>query len=284
MAKKIVPLIPPHHTYVEPFGGSAAVLMAKPPSPVEVYNDLDSGVVNFYRVIRDEKKFERLIFLASLTPNSREEFNHFKDTWENVEDDVERAYRWFVVARQSFGGYFGKAWAVEVTTSTYGMVSSCAAYLSALERLPEIHKRLRRVAIEHYDFRKIFDIYDRPETFFYIDPPYVGETRKSGKYNHEMTLDDHRDLVNILLNLQGMAFLSGYYHDVYLPLEEAGWERLEFNIPCNVAARTRAHGLMGEGKIKKNAMRTECLWISPSAQAAMQKDLITADNQGEANK
>lgn len=98
MVAKLLPLIPPHRIYVEPFGGGASLLFAKKPSPVEVYNDLDSGLVNFFRVLRDPKKFERLHKLVSLTPYSREEYDFCRATWETCDDDVERAYRWYVVA------------------------------------------------------------------------------------------------------------------------------------------------------------------------------------------
>lgn len=78
LAHKIIKLFPPHSIYVEPFGGAAHVLFAKEPSPVEVYNDIDSGLVNFFRVLRDPKSFGELALLCSLTPYSREEYYYFR--------------------------------------------------------------------------------------------------------------------------------------------------------------------------------------------------------------
>jgi len=94
LAKRLAENLPQHHTYVEVFGGAAALLLAKPPSPVEVYNDIDSGLVNFFRVLRDEEKFKRFMRMVTLTPYSREEYNAARERWRDVENDVERAYLW----------------------------------------------------------------------------------------------------------------------------------------------------------------------------------------------
>lgn len=88
MASKILPYFPEHHTYAEPFGGGASMLFAKPPSPVEVYNDMDSGLVNFFRVLRDPEAFERFHHLAALTPYSREEYCHCRSTWESAKGEL----------------------------------------------------------------------------------------------------------------------------------------------------------------------------------------------------
>lgn len=253
-----------HRTYVDPFGGGASLLFAKPPSPVEVYNDLDSGLVNFFRVLRDEKKFQRFYRLVSLTPYSREEYYFCRDTWEECADDVERAYRWFVTARQSLSGCHGASWSFVVTVTAHGMAKTCSRWLSCIEMLPEIHARMMRVQIEHLDFRRVFELYDTPETLFYCDPPYIKETRRSGDYRCEMTDDDHRDLVRILLNLQGKAMLSGYAHPIYAPLEEAGWQRVDFRTVCHAAGKTRASGLRGRGTALSKQPRVESVWLSPN--------------------
>lgn len=247
-----------HRTYVEPFGGGASLLFAKPPSPVEVYNDLDGELVNFFRVLRDEEKFQQFYRLVSLTPYSREEYYFCLKTRKECEDDVERAYRWFVVARMSFSGHYGHGWG-------FGLKKNCAqSWLSCLNRLPEIHERVMRVQIEHLDFRRVFELYDTPETLFYCDPPYVWETRRSGGYRCEMTNDDHHDLVRILLNAQGKVMLSGYAHPIYAPLEEASWRRVDFRTVCNAAGRTRASGLQGSGMVLAKQSRVESVWLSPN--------------------
>jgi len=207
MAAKILQLFPPHRVYVEPFGGGASLLFAKEPSPVEVYNDVDSGLVNLFRVLRDPTRFEQFQRLVSLTPYSREEFCFCRETWEKCDEDLERAYRWFVVARMSFSGHFGGSWGFAVSASDRGMSTVCSSWLAAIEGLPQVHARLMRVQIEHSDFRRIITTYDTPETLFYCDPPYMPATRKSGGYRHEMAESDHEELVALLLQVKGMVVL-----------------------------------------------------------------------------
>lgn len=261
MTAKIVPLLPPHRIYVEPFGGGASILLAKPPSPVEVYNDIDSGLVNFFRVLRDPEKFARFYRLASLTPVSREEYKFCCATWRDCEDEVERAYRWFVVARQSISGKHGAGWGFTVTASSRGMAGSTSRWLSCLENLPQVAERLLRVQIEHDDFRAVLERYDSPETLFYCDPPYVLSARRGSVYQHEMSDEDHRDLVQRLLSLQGQVVLSGYEHPLYQPLTEAGWEVHRFPTSCHAAARIRTSPLRGKGAATAHAPRTEVVWV-----------------------
>ncbi|HAH85961.1 MAG TPA: DNA methyltransferase, partial [Armatimonadetes bacterium] len=196
---------------------------AKPPALKEVYNDLDDGAVGFFRVLKDESKFERLFTLARLTPYSREEYDLCRRTWEACTDDVERAYRWFVVARMSFSGRFGCGWSSVISSSARGMASTSSSWLGALRTLPLAHKRLQNVAIEQQDFRQILAAYDSPQTFFYLDPPYVPDTRRAGEYRHELCGEDHAELVQMLLSAKGRCMLSGYAHPVYRPLELSGW-------------------------------------------------------------
>jgi DNA adenine methylase len=207
LVSKLLPFVPDHQTYVEVFAGGAALFFAKDTSPIEVINDLDSGIVNFYRVLRDPGKFKRFQFLVSLTPFSREEHARCKATWADYEDEVERAHRWFVVNRMCYGGVFDSGFGKSVTAGRNGMATNVASYLSTIDRLPQIAARLLRVQLENQDFREIIEGYDRPETFFYLDPPYVLSTRKNKAYRHEMTDDDHRELVEALLNIRGKAVL-----------------------------------------------------------------------------
>lgn len=162
--------------------------------------------------------------------------------------------------RQSFAA-IGKSFGFASTTGSNGAGSTVAGYLGAIERLPEIHERLRRAQIENRDFRDLIATYDRPSTFFYLDPPYVMSTRKNKAYNHEMTDRDHQDLVEALLGLQGKAMLSGYANPLYKPLEEAGWQRHDFKAHCSSVARTRTTGLLGAGSCVEAGARTESVWV-----------------------
>lgn len=264
MTAKLMPLLPPHHIYVEPFGGGPSLLFAKEPAPVEVYNDLDSGLVNFFRVVRDPERCAQLHWKASHTPYSREEWEHCRDTWRDCESSVERAYRWYVVARMSFAGLHGRAWGL-ARGSSRGRATTVASWQSAHELLAQSCARLSRVQIEHGDWRRVVDLYDTPSTLFYFDPPYISETRRGGGYAHELIDDDHRQIVATLSSLRGQAVLSGYRSDIYAPLEADGWRRVDFEVFCTATGRTRGTGRIG--KMTEDDRRVESVWLSPGIKA-----------------
>lgn len=267
MLAKLLPLIHPHQIYVEPFGGGGSVLLAKPPSSVEVYNDLDSGLVNFFRVLRNSRKFKRLQFLCSLTPYSREEYETAREKWKACRNDAERAHLWFVVARMSFSGKFGASWSYSVTTSSRGMAGAVSSYLSAIDNLPSIHSRLMRVQIEHSSAFDVIRTYDGPESFFYLDPPYVPGTRRSGQYAYELTEEDHERLVDLLLKVRGKVMLSGYENPIYRKLERYGWRRVSWDRVCHTPGGTRPGGLLGAGSVLQTQKRVECVWMNYRANA-----------------
>ncbi len=256
MVPKLLPLVPKHQTYVEVFGGSAALFFAKSVSPLEVINDLNSGLVNFYRVLRDPAKFQKFEYLANLTPFSREEFNFCRATWQTCQDDVEKAHRWFVLIRHSYGA-MGHSFGNSIADGKNGMATSVRSYLSAVARLSEVHQRLSGAQIENLDFRELIKKYDRLGTFFYLDPPYVHSTRSGNRYYaHEMTDRDHEETVSLLLAAQGRSMVSGYANPIYRPLEQAGWKRLDFRTVCPAAARKKKSS--GD---EKNGARIESVWV-----------------------
>jgi DNA adenine methylase len=263
MLKHLLSLIPEHRTYVEVFSGAARLFFFKEPSRVEVVNDIHSDIVNFFKVLRDEQKFKQLYFLSKMTPHSREQFYECRSTLE-ISDDVERAWKFFVIVRQCFSGRIkSPSWGRSVTESTGGMANAVHQWLSAIERLPEAHERLTKVHIEHQDFKKILSAYDRDTTFFYLDPPYIQASRQGkDRYNYELTDEDHKQLVSILLRLEGKILLSGYSHPIYQPLEDAGWTRLDFNKTSFAAARTQQSGLLGAGCITEKQQRIESVWMN----------------------
>jgi DNA adenine methylase len=258
----LLPHLPEHSVYVEVFGGSGALLFAKEPAPVEVYNDLDGGLCGFFRILQEPRAFARFRRVVENMPYSRAEYLRCREEWQQEQDAVRRAAMWFYVARASFSGLFGGSWSFTAGLSSRGMAATVSAYLSSIDRLPEVHARLRRVQIEQHDFRFILKTYDRPGALFYLDPPYIPETRRDGGYSHEMDAADHAELVSLLLNLKGYAILSGYDHPLYAPLQENGWERAEREVHCRAVGRTRTSGLQGVGSAAHQT-RTECLWLSP---------------------
>ena len=266
-ARWILSHLPPHRIYVEAFGGGASLLFAKPPSPVEVYNDIDEGLVNFFRVLRDPERFARFQRLAALTPYSRAEHRLCRETWQDQNDPVERAYRGFVTARMGFSGRFtSDSWGFAVTASNRGMAETISRWLGSVEMLPAVAGRLLRVQVECQDWRDCLRTYDTPDTLFYLDPPYPAETRRSGRYPHEMTDADHDDLLASVLEIEGKAMLSSYPNARYRSvLGSAGWERRTRDVACYAAGKTRGTGLLGKGATQETQRRTEVLWISPNA-------------------
>ena len=260
MAGKLLPLFPEHQTYVEVFGGAGALLFAKAPSPVEIYNDRDSDLVNFMRVLRDrDGMFADFYNRACLSPYSREEWMHCRKHLNDAPDPVERARRFFVLARYSFGGIIGGSFGISVTASSGGKINKAAAYQGVISILPQLSDRLVSVLIENRDYRDIIRLYDTEQTFFYCDPPYLPETRRSGSYKHEMTTEDHRELVELLRNIKGKVLLSGYPSKLY---DSLGWNKQEWDVCCNAVGRTRTSGLQGTGSVLKSQKRIECVWTS----------------------
>jgi DNA adenine methylase len=247
-AARIAAALPEHRTYVEVFGGSAAVLLAKPPSPVEVYNDVDDGVVGFFRVLffrvlRDPEAFARLRRRLRLTPYARAE-RVAGERWRDEPDPVERAALWFVLARGSFSGRVGSAgWSASVGHSGRGMSAAVSAHLGAVDRLPEVAARLLRVQVERADWRDVLARYDRPRTAFYLDPPYPHATRGGDRYDNELTAADHADLVRALLRLRGRAVLSTYFvEELHRPLVDAGWTRTDLEVAAHAGKRVGGRG------------------------------------------
>jgi DNA adenine methylase len=255
MVAKLLPLIPKHHTYVEPFGGSAALLLAKPPSPVEVYNDADTGLVNFFRILRDPKTFRRFKKLADLMLCSRLEYNEFRRSWREQKDPVRRAFQWYIVASQSFSGHFANSWG-------YSKEKNQSTRLRRkITLLDSVVNRLQYVQIDCGEPIHIIQRFDGPTTFFYLDPPYVPAICLKVAYpGFPFLEDDHRRLVKVLLDIQGKVILSCFDHPIYTPLRKA-WRRRRFVRICSAAGRTRLAGLQGPGAMK-HQKRTETIYYN----------------------
>lgn len=249
----LLPLLPEHRTWVDVFFGGGSLTFAKPPAPVEIVNDLDSEVVNFFRVLRDPEKAEALFRLCALTPYCRAEFLEARDS-EPPESDTERAYRFFIVNRMSYGGGM-KQWSYSQTLARKRVAASVDVWLKGVDCLPQVATRLLSVQVEQDHFREIIPRYDTKDTLFYLDPPYHPDTRVRGGYSVEMTAAEHEELTALLLGVKGMAVLSGYQHPCHDPLEAAGWLRMEHK--TNVFA---------SGKGAKKSLRTESVWLNPAAQ------------------
>jgi DNA adenine methylase len=197
LAKKIIALLPEHTTYVEPFAGGAQVFFHKQASKVEVLNDLDGEVVNFFRVC--QWHHEELIRYLRFMLISRKLHELLVVTQPSTLTDVQRAGRFLYLQKNSFGGLIRKQ------TFHYG-VTVPSNYNPA--RIPEsierAHQRLQRVQIESLPYEQILSKYDRPTTLFYLDPPYWGPML----YRYNFTEEDFHRLADRLRDLQGKFILS----------------------------------------------------------------------------
>lgn len=266
LAPWIIQNLPSHRIYVEPFGGGASVLLRKSRSYAEVYNDLDGEIVNLFRVAREQG--DKLANALRLTPFSRDEY---LAAWFPSEDPMEQARRTVVRAFMGFssaavtmnrspakagrGGLAKTGFRANSNKSGTTPAHDWANYPDALIATVE---RLQGVIIENRDAFDLIPQHDSPGSLFYVDPPYVADTRdKGGDYRYEMTDIDHARLSKTLTGLQGMVVLSGYPSDLYSSLYE-GWHRIDRTAFADGARQ-----------------RTECLWLNkPAYERLNQRPLL----------
>jgi DNA adenine methylase len=197
-----LPLIPEHISYVEVFGGAGSLLLNKPPSRIEVFNDLDGDLVNLFEVIRDDADafLKRTDFLLY----SRELYHrwiHDLDDDAQSEDRVERAVRFWYVIRSAFGAQPGKGWAFAREHPR----NSARVVQNSLANIRVIHDRLRNVEIDHLDFRQCIRNRDASSTFLFLDPPYLDvKGYRAGNF----ALEDHRELASILHDAKGKWLMT----------------------------------------------------------------------------
>lgn len=214
---QILPHLPLKRIYVEPFGGSGVVMLNRVESPLEVFNDIYSGVVCFYRCLRDSDKMHRLCELLDLTIHSREEWIWCKQTWEQESEDVERAFKWYYMISYSFGGLsrnFGRS------TSWKGGIAG--KLRNRIKEFNIIHQRVKNIQFECQDWEQCVRDYDSEYTVFYLDPPYVDAD--AGIYKDKMTQDAHRHLLDVVFSLKGFVAISGYPNPLY---DEQLWDAVE---------------------------------------------------------
>lgn len=263
LAPWIIGHFPAHRIYVEPFGGAASVLLRKPRSYSEVYNDLDQILIDLFRVLRDPEAAARLIDLLKLTPFGREEF---RAAYEPCDEPIERARRTIVRSFMGFGsdstaGHYRTGFRCNTTRMGTTPARDWVNYPDALQAIVD---RLQGVTIESAPAGEVMRRYDSPVTLHYVDPPYHPDTRSSGNrrrvgpgcepwhvYAHELDHQGHVALLDTLLELDGMVALSGYPHPLYND-RLAGWQRTE-----------RPHYADGASP------RTEVLWLNPALVAAL---------------
>jgi DNA adenine methylase len=260
LARQIVGLMPPHLHYLEPYFGGGAVLLARRPEEPslflpshkgvsEVVNDINGRLINFWRVLQAEDKFQRFRRLVEATPLARAEWVK-AHSHVSGQDLVADAVAFFVDCRQSLAGRMTSFTPVTRTRTRRQMNGNASEWLSAVDGLPAGHARLRRVVIEEMPALDLIRREDTPNTLFYCDPPYLHETRAAtDAYDFEMTEADHRALLEVLLACKGKVMLSGYPSSLYDKALSA-WTRHTFDLPNNAAGG------------KEKARETEVLWCN----------------------
>lgn len=234
MASKIVPLIPKHTVYCEPFVGGAAILFAKPWPDVsntdhyrEVINDLDGDLINFFQQLRDNG--EELCRQLGLTPYSEEEYRISKD-FSNC-DDMERARRYYVNIQQSFSNKLNSGWG----RGKYSRNLS-ATWINKISCLPGYIDRMLPITISNINALKFIKDWDSPQTFFYCDPPYPSTDQ--GHYDG-YTVEDFEALIDTLSNIDGSFMLSCYEVDgVAIPDD---WEQFSFSAAMSASFGKTLH-------------------------------------------
>jgi DNA adenine methylase len=246
LARAIIPLLPPHATYVEPFAGGLSVLLNKERTGPEVASDLDEGLVHMYRTMAGDP--DAFVRAARGLAYDAETFAA-AEPWTRSADPMERALGVLVRGRYSRGG-LGRdfAWSTRLRGGEPGDLH---AWRTFVRGLPAVARRLAAVRFLCEPAGAVVRRLDGPGTLFYCDPPYAPETRTARKaYHHEMTEADHRALLSLLVTCGGSVVLSGYRCPLY---DEAlaGWARHDVEVP-NHAGQTKVKG-----------RRVECVWVKP---------------------
>lgn len=243
IASAIIALMPEHSVYTEIFGGGASVLLQKARAKTEVYNDLDSAVVNVFRQMRD--RGPELIRLLELTPFSREEYER---AYKGTRDALESARRFIFRAAAGIGSdsmHRKNGFRIGLLDEK---LSTAGSWAGMVPVYPSIVARLRGLIIENRPALQVLRSFDAPHTLHYVDPPYLFSTRKErGRgYAHELLDHEHEQLAEALHGAEGMVMLSGYESPLYDRLYK-DWRKVTF------AARDNANG-----------HRVEALWMSPT--------------------
>ena len=251
IAPQIIKYFPPHKHYVDACGGSAAVLLRKRPSAIETFNDLDSNVVNFFRVLRERP--DELIHLLELTLYARAELITAK---QPTTDPIEAARRFFVACIYSREHRPGESKSGMRFDQKFNGTYSNLPHSTQrkVKNLANVAQRFLQVQIENIDAMIIAQRTNHPSTLFYFDPPYLANTRVSKKvYALEMSQADHISAARVLNQLDSMVIVSGYKSELYADLY-ADWQRID------IEAETQSH-----------VKRSESLWLSPATVAALNR-------------
>lgn len=252
IALKICKKLPPHNCWVEAFCGSAALTLAKDPSPIEVINDIDEEIINFFEQLRKNQK--KLAEQIALTPYASKELEKARKKSKNNISDLERARRFLVQSMMAINGVFGEERGGFSHSDSYarnGKEARVSRWYNLPERLQDVVERLRGVRIENKDAIKLLKSYiNRPATLVYLDPPYIGD-RTNGYNNDANCTDFHTKLLKMANTAKCMVFISGYQSELYdsILTPYRGWKKKQI--------KTTTKDSTGNSH-----KRTEVLWMN----------------------
>ena len=196
LADQLNPNFPSHKCYVEVFAGGAALFFMRPPADVEVLNDVNGELVNLYRVVKHH--LEEFVRQFKWALSSRDVFKWLQDTPPETLTDIQRAARFFYLQQHAFGGKVqGQTWGVATTAPPINL-------LRIEENLSAAHLRLSSAYIENLDWAKCIERYDRPHTFFYLDPPYW----QTEGYGVPFGFEQYERMAALMSSMKGKAILS----------------------------------------------------------------------------
>lgn len=236
--------MPPHKVFVDVFGGSGSFILNKPKSEVNIYNDINSDLVNFFRVLQDKNKYKELHHKLSWTPYSSSEFERALNVLKESQDEVELAWAFVISIITSYCGT-GVNFALPGRNEFNQQVF--------LDKIETVRKVMKNIIITNFSYEKIMDRYSFKDVFMFIDPPYLFD--RTDFYKHWMDKEQHKELIKKILEVvdkEAMVMLTHYYNEeLHKPLLEAGFIMKEYTLKSMLSP---INGLE----------RKDCIFLSPN--------------------
>lgn len=246
LASKIINLMPETEKYIEPYCGGLSILLNRKRCRYECANDIDKELIRFYQIIQGRS--EELIHFLKGYDFSQHSFDDSEELLYS-KNEIEHAAGWILKNRMSYGGLGENfTWSDELRRGMPRFESTWKRVLE--ETLPNFAQRIRNVLFLNVSAVKLIREIDSPDALFYLDPPYLKDTRVAKEmYKHEMSHADHVEMLSAIQNHRSHIFLSGYHHPLY---DEAlkGWACKEFDVAINIATKDA------------QSRRIECLWMN----------------------
>jgi DNA adenine methylase len=274
LAPKIVPYLPPHTVYIEPFCGGCAVLFAKGRPEKrgncyrEVINDLDDLLITFYRELKSNPQLlERIKSTLYSRSMFKESLQILKNAKEYSNEDIALAYWIFINQTFSSSSILKNSWKTGVVNSNHASI-----FLNKKGQANSFVERIEEAYIECRDAVSVIKQWDSPQTCFYCDPPYIYANQG---YRKKYSIDQYIELIDTLDGIQGSFVLSGYETEY----EKQSWKKVEMKSYCSASSKGKTGEQKGRtkgqsGKVLEKLDRTECLWIKETSIDLVRKDRV----------